>query len=150
MDGELIYLLPQPDAQLGVLEQNPAYPEVKPYLGQGLVQLMLTLLAVLVFSFLWGMALTVEQSVWTAVLPSLGLASLCIAVARHAWGGWAFNMRVGSTGVCAVPHRLIAPVVCPYCASGFRMSEFIKILAPGIALGSCRTYTFLGLLGGDL
>ena len=61
VDGELIYLLPQPDAQLGVLEQNPAYPEVKPYLGQGLTQLMLTLFAVLLFSFLWGMALVLSK-----------------------------------------------------------------------------------------
>ena len=135
VDGELIYLLPQPDAQLGVLEQNPAYPEVKPYLGQGLTQLMLTLFAVLLFSFLWGMALSVEQSVWTAVLPSLGLASLCVAVARHAWGGWAFNMRVGSTGFVIYLIALLPPLFAPTVLSGVELSEFIKVLAPGIALG---------------
>ena len=32
---------------------------------------MLTLFAVLLFSFLWGMALSVEQSVWTTVCPVL-------------------------------------------------------------------------------
>ena len=109
MDGELIYLLPQPDAQLGVLEQNPAYPEVKPYLGQGLVQLMLTLLAVLVFSFLW------DGSPWNRVFgpqwPGLGLASLCIVAVRHA--GRLGTICVLVYRVCAVPHRLIAPVVCP-------------------------------------
>ena len=135
VDGELIYLLPQPDAQLGVLEQNPAYPEVKPYLGQGLVQLMLTLLAVLVFSFLWGMALSVEQSVWTAVLPSLGLASLCVAVARHAWGGWAFNMRVGTTAFVLYLIALLPPLFAPTVLADVELSEFILTLAPGIALG---------------
>jgi hypothetical protein len=135
VDGELIYLLPQPDAQLGVLEQNPEYPEVKPYLGQGLTQLMLSLFAVLLFSFLWGMALSVEQSTWTAILPSLGLSSLCVAVARHAWGGWAFNMRIGGTALLLYVIALIPPLFAPTMLAGVELSVFFRTFAPGIVLG---------------
>lgn len=135
VDGELIYLLPQPDAQLGVLEQNPEYPEVKPYLGQGLTQLMLSLFAVLLFSFLWGMALSVEQSTWTAILPSLGLSSLCVAVARHAWGGWAFNMRIGGTALLLYVIALIPPLFAPTMLAGVKLSVFFRTFAPGIVLG---------------
>lgn len=135
VDGELIYLLPQPDAQLGVLEQNPEYPEVKPYLGQGMAQLMLSLSGMLVFSFLWGMALSVDQSVWTATLPSLGLSSLCVAVARHAWGGWAFSMRIGATAVVLYIIALLPPLLAPTMLSGIELSIFIRTFLAGAALG---------------
>ena len=110
---------------------------------------MLTLFAVLLFSFLWGMALSVEQSVWTAVLPSLGLASLCVAVARHAWGGWAFNMRVGATGgLVLYLIALLPPLFAPTVLSGIELSEFVRTLAPGIALGLAGLIFFLdGVVG---
>ncbi len=135
VDGELIYLLPQPDAALGVLEQNPEYPEVKPYLGQGMVQLMLSLCAVLAFSFLWGMALSVEQTTWAAILPSLGLSSLCVAVARHAWGGWAFNIRIGGTALALYLIALLPPLFAPTLLSGVEFSEFVRVFLPGAVLG---------------
>ena len=135
VDGEVVYLLPQPDSQLGVLEQNPEYPEVNPYLGQGMVQLMLALSSVLVFSFLWGMALSVEQSPWTAILPSLGLSSLCVAVARHAWGGWAFNIRIGGTALLLYVIALMPPLFAPTMLSGVELSTFIRTFLPGAVLG---------------
>lgn len=135
VDGEVIYLLPQPDAKLGVIEQNPEYPEVTPYLGQGIPQLLLTLSGVLVFSFLWGMALTTNQSMALTILPSLGLSTLCVAVARHAWGGWAFNIRVGGTAFALYLIALLPPLFAPVLLSGMDLGAFLRIFAPGIFLG---------------
>ena len=135
IDGEVIYLLPQPDARVGVVEQNPEYPEVKPYLGQGIQQLLLTLGALLSFSFLWGMALTAEQSMLLTILPSLGLSTLCVGVARHAWGGWAFNIRVGGTALILYLVALMPPLFAPVLITGMELGEFIRIFAPGIFLG---------------
>ena len=45
IDNELVYLLPQPPTGMGVVEQNPDYPEVKGYSGRGLPVLISTILA---------------------------------------------------------------------------------------------------------
>ena len=135
VDGEVIYLLPQPDTQLGVVEQNPEYPDVKPYMGQGIVQLLFSLSGVLMFSFLWGMALSAQQNWIVTILPSLGLSALCVAVARHAWGGWAFSLRVGGTALILYIIALLPPLFAPTMLSGLEMGVFIRSFVPGIILG---------------
>ena len=135
VDGEMIYLLPEPDERDGVLEQNPEYPEVKSYLGQGSLRLVLMIVLVLSFSFLWGMALTTSTHWLVTILPSLGLATFCVSFARHAWGGRAFQMKIGVTALVLYLIALVPPFLAPVVYSGMEVLEFLKILAPGIVMG---------------
>jgi hypothetical protein len=135
VDGELIYLLPEPDEREGVLEQNPEYPEVKSYLGQGSLRLVLMIVLVLSFSFLWGMALTTSKHWVVTILPSLGLATLCVSFARHAWGGRAFQMKIGITALVLYLIALVPPFLAPVVQSGMEVLDFLKILVPGIVMG---------------
>lgn len=135
VDGEMIYLLPDPDPKDGVLEQNPEYPEVKPYLGQGSLKLVLTLLVILSFSFVWGMALTFSASWIVIVLPSLGLASYCVSFARHAWGGRAFQMKIGITAFVLFLIALIPPFLASIVWNEKEFIDFLVRMLPGIVTG---------------
>jgi len=135
VDGELIYLLPEPDPALGVIEQNPEYPEVNDYLGQGTPMLAGMVSGVLIFSFFWGMALTTSQHWIVTILPSLGLATLCISFARHSWGGRASHMRVGVTGLSLYIIALAPPFFAPMIQTGMSFGEFISVLGPGVVMG---------------
>lgn len=135
VDGELIYLLPEVDVQKGVLEQNPEYPEVRPYLGQGITQLVMVLVLLLVYASLWGMALTTSTHWVVTIAPSLGVSVICVSFARHAWGGRAFSWQVGVTALVLYLIALIPPFFAPSLQQGFVLAEFAKILAPGIIIG---------------
>lgn len=135
VDGEMIYLLPDPDPREGVLEQNPEYPEVKPYLGQGSLQLVLMLLLILSYSFLWGVALTFSDHWIVIILPSLGLASFCVSFSRHAWGGRAFQMKIGVTALVLFLIALVPSFLGTMLLSKIEYVEFLKKLAPGIGTG---------------
>lgn len=99
IDGELVYLLPEPPPRGGVQEQVPDYPENRGYLGKGTVTLLGSLLAVMLWATGWGVALCVQRTTWTVLWPGLGLGFLCISLARHAWGGNATRVRVAATGM---------------------------------------------------
>ena len=135
VNGELIYLLPEPDPALGIIEQNPEYPKVHDYLGQGIPMLAGTISLVLVFSFFWGMALTTSQHWIVTIVPSLGLATLCISFARHAWGGRASQMRVGLTGLALYIIALGPPFFAPVFRAGISFGEFLSVLGPGVVMG---------------
>ena len=135
VNGELVYLLPDPDPRKGVLERNPEYPEIKPYLGQGIPQLVMFLLQVFFFSFLWGVSLTGSQH-WTVMtLPSLGVAVLCVNFARHAWGGQGFQSKIGITAIVLYLIALIPPLFAPILQSGFALGDFLPQFLPGAILG---------------
>ena len=51
IDNELIYILPQPLPEMGVVEQNPDYPKINDYLGQGLPLLVFMLFLYCLYSF---------------------------------------------------------------------------------------------------
>ena len=135
IDGELVYLLPEPDPSLGIVEQNPEYPEIKPYFGQGILLLVGYLLSILLWSFGWGMALTMSSSAMVTVFPSLGLAVLAIAFSRHAWGGRGSELRVGITAFVLFLIALVPPFFAPITQTAVSVSEFAPILLPGVVIG---------------
>jgi uncharacterized ubiquitin-like protein YukD len=94
IDRELVYLLPEPPAGSGVLEQVPEYPENRGYAGKGTLALIGAIGLLVVWAAGWGAALVVERSLSTVMLPGLGMGFLCIAVARHMWGGQGSRPRV--------------------------------------------------------
>ncbi|NOY27725.1 MAG: hypothetical protein GXP62_17825, partial [Oligoflexia bacterium] len=60
IDGELVYLLPEPPAGSGVLEQAPDYPETRGYAGKGTLALIGSLIVAVGWAIGWGFALSVE------------------------------------------------------------------------------------------
>lgn len=97
--GELVYLLPEPPAGAPVQEREPEYPVSKGYLAKGIPALVISIVLVLGWSVGWGLALNYERSVWTVILPGLGLGMLCANLARHAWGGEGSSPRIALTGI---------------------------------------------------
>ncbi|MEL6343190.1 MAG: hypothetical protein AAFV53_08635 [Myxococcota bacterium] len=87
IDGELVYLLPEPPRDSGIVEQDPDYPETHDYAGSGIPTLLLTLMLVVGWSIAWGVALTISSSIWLVIPPAIGLGLLCTNFGRHAWGG---------------------------------------------------------------
>ncbi len=59
VNGELVYLLPEPPAGSGVAEQPPEFPQSQGYAGKGLLVLLAATAGVLVWGLAWGVALTV-------------------------------------------------------------------------------------------
>ena len=94
IDNELIYLLPQPLPEMGVVEQDPEYPQFNNYLGQGIPLLVLILIAVVFWALGWGLAMTASKHWTVAVFPALGAGVLTVSFSRHAWGGRASRPRV--------------------------------------------------------
>lgn len=135
VDGELVYLLPEPDPVLGLIEQNPEFPEVKPYLGQGLGLLVGYLVAILLWSFAWGMALTLSSHFLVTILPSLGLGVLTVAFSRHAWGGRGSEPRVALTALIMFAIALVPPFFAPITQMGVSLRAFFPILFPGVVIG---------------
>ncbi len=99
IDGELVYLLPEPPAGSGVLEQTPDYPRTHGYAASGTVKLLVSLCAMLVWAIGWGVALSEVRNTWTVVPPGLAMGMMCTGFSRHAWGGRGSSPRVGITAL---------------------------------------------------
>lgn len=118
INGELVYLLPEPPAGSGVLEQPPDYPENRGYAGKGTVTLLGSVLTVILWALGWGAALSVERSAWTILLPGLGMGLLCCSFARHAWGGQGSAPRVAVTGLVLFLFVLVLTFLAPVLING--------------------------------
>ncbi len=99
VDGELVYLLPEPPAGTGVMEQEPDYPENRGYAAQGTFRLVVTMAGLLLWASGWGVALAELRNGWTVLVPAMALGLMCSSFARHAWGGRSSSPRVAITAV---------------------------------------------------
>ena len=143
IDGELIYLLPEPPAGSGVMERPPAYPENRGYRATGLMALIMRLSVAMVWSVAWGVALSFETSRWVLIFPALGLGLLTTGFARHAWNeGQANRTRVPLTAMAtALPCAGLALTV----ASVFSVADV------GVAqIMAAILFVLLGILMGWL
>jgi uncharacterized ubiquitin-like protein YukD len=99
VNGELVYLLPEPPAGCGVVEQPPEYPETHDYAGAGWFMLFGSLAGVVAWAVIWGVALSASLGWVITTVPGLALGLLCASLARHAWGGAANRVRVAATAL---------------------------------------------------
>ncbi|MBM4367029.1 MAG: hypothetical protein FJ102_12520 [Deltaproteobacteria bacterium] len=99
INGELVYLLPEPPHGSGVVEQPPEYPETHDYAGAGWLTLIGSFLGVTMWAVLWGIALTSDRGLLITSLPGFALGFLCTSLARHAWGGTANRVRIAATAL---------------------------------------------------
>ena len=99
IDGELVYLLPQPPPNSGVIERPPEYPETHPYSGAGYLVLISSMCVVLLWALGWGVAVTYDRSITTVLLPGFALGMLCTTLSRHTWGGKGNQVRIPATAL---------------------------------------------------
>ena len=114
IDGELVYLLPEPPAGSGVLEQTPDYPANQGYAGRGTLALVGSLFLVVGWAIAWGFAMSMERTELTVWAPGFALGLLCSGFARHAWSGAGNQLRVVLTALVLFPMLMVPAVLVPY------------------------------------
>jgi uncharacterized ubiquitin-like protein YukD len=129
IDGELVYLLPEPPAGAGVDEQIPEYPENKGYAGKGTLTIIGSLFGMMAWAVGWGAALVEDRNLYTVMLPGLGLGFLIISLARHLWGGQGSSPRILLTGLTL--YLLI--VVMVFLPAAFTGSSVVEVYVQSLA-----------------
>ena len=150
IDNELIYILPQPLPEMGVVEQSPDYPKVNDYLGQGLPLLIFMLFAIMMWSFCWGITINASQHWLVSILPSMGVSVLCISFSRHAWGGSPSHPRVGGTAFFLYT---LSVLFASFDTTGSQRDDASRVYCfccSWICFGCCRFARSDGWLGGVL
>jgi uncharacterized ubiquitin-like protein YukD len=133
--GELVYLLPEPPMDGGVVEQTPDYPQTHDYAGRGIGGLLISIVLVCAWSLAWGVALSVNRSLPVVVLPGLGLGFLTTSVARHAWGGLGSRFRVVATGLALFVVLTGLAITAPVFFEGAAIGTLTLLVAPGVVAG---------------
>lgn len=94
VDGELVYLLPEPPAGTGVMERPPEYPENRGYRAKATAVLLTSAATALMWTIAWGVAMGQLRNSWTVAVPAMALGLMTTNFARHAWSGRSSRIRV--------------------------------------------------------
>lgn len=135
VNGELVYLLPEPPAGSGVVEQSPDYPETHDYAGAGWFMMFGSLAGVTVWAVCWGVSLTVSRGWLITTAPGLALGLLCASLARHAWGGSASRVRVGVTALFLAVSITFVAFLTPVIVNEASFWDVYAGALPGFVLG---------------
>ncbi|MDP2308735.1 MAG: EsaB/YukD family protein [Pseudomonadota bacterium] len=135
VNNELVYLLPEPPAGSGVLEQPPDYPQTHDYAGAGTLALLGSLSLVLLWAVGWGIALSQERSIVVVSLPGLAMGLFCTSFARHAWGGAGNQLRIVATGLFMQLMITIIAFLAPVLLVGADVLTVYQESVPGLILG---------------
>jgi uncharacterized ubiquitin-like protein YukD len=130
VNGELVYLLPEPPAGSGVVEQTPDFPETRGYAGKGIFALLSSVFGLVVFAVAWGWALTMQRDMWTVLAPGLALGLMCVSLSRHLFGGLSTQIRV-----------LVAGLV-------LFVTVFMLAFLPGVIMGEAPSLVYYQSLPG--
>ncbi len=135
VNNELVYLLPEPPAGSGVLEQPPEYPVTHGYAGAGTLALLGSVALVLLWAIGWGIALSLDRSFAVVSLPGLAMGLFCASVARHAWGGRGNQLRIVVTGLAL--HLLVTVIafLAPVLLADASVLTVYRESVPGMILG---------------
>jgi uncharacterized ubiquitin-like protein YukD len=144
INGELVYLLPEPPAGSGVIEQPPDYPITHDYAGAGMLTLLGAVLLMLLWAVGWGVALAHDRSLLVVTLPGLAMGLFCTSLARHAWGGRGNQLRIAATALFLQLMVTIIAFLSPVIFSGAEVLTVYQESVPGLILG------MLGVLMGWL
>jgi uncharacterized ubiquitin-like protein YukD len=135
VQGELVYLLPEPPAGSGVVERTPEYPETHDYSGAGVGAIVASLAMVLAWSAGWGVALAHDRGTATVTLPALALGFFCASLARHAWGGRGNQARIAATGLALHLLFTVIAYLGPVAVSDAKATDAWQAVTPGILTG---------------
>jgi uncharacterized ubiquitin-like protein YukD len=134
VDGELVYLLPEPPAGSGVKEQVPDYPENRGYSAQGTVKLLTSMGGLVLWAAAWGIALVELRNGWTVMIPGMALGLMCTSFARHAWGGLGSSPRVALTAVVVLLPMLGLTLAMVVGMGGVGLKAALGEVGPGILM----------------
>ena len=136
VNGELVYLLPEPRAGSPVQEQPPEYPRPASWEPAGWLVLGGALLWAVAWSVGWGFALLHGQGdPLVLMLPAFGLGMLSSALARHAWGGRGNQFRIGGTGAFLFVLFAVLAILPASQGSGVPVGTAFVDAAPGFLTG---------------
>lgn len=141
VNGELVYLLPEPPPGSGVVEQPPDYPETHDYAGAGLLMLFGSLAGVFVWAVAWGVALSASANWIVLTAPGLALGLLCASLARHAWGGSAARVRVAATALILAVIMTALTFLTPIFVNEASPLETYARAIPGFILSVVGVFT---------
>ena len=99
VSGELIHLLPEPPSGEGVREQRRDVPPQTGFRPSTAVALGLQVLVLIAWTVAWGLALSVTQAWWVALLPGLALGLLASSVGMRVFGGHGGQLQVLGLGI---------------------------------------------------
>jgi len=135
INRELVYLLPEPPAGVGVLERPPDYPVNKGYPAKGTVALVSALAFTVLWTVCWGVAMSEERNNLTVPIPALALGIITTSFARHAWGGLGSRARVALTSLAVMLPSIMLAFVIAARLGGLDVQD-VKVLAlSGLAWG---------------
>jgi uncharacterized ubiquitin-like protein YukD len=144
VDGELVYLLPEPPAGTGVVERPPEYPENRGYRARGTTVLLGSAAGALLWTIAWGVAMGQLRNNWTVAVPAVALGLMTTSFARHAWSGRANRVRIPLTSL-----GLVLPCLA--------LALTISAISDGAGTGSpysdaaaCVVFGFVGVMIGWL
>lgn len=135
INGELVYLLPEPPAGSGVQEQVPDYPVNRGYAGKGTAALMGSVLFVMAWAIGWGVALSVDRGPLVTMAPGLAMGMLCTSFARHAWGGQGSSPRVALTALIVFFITLALAFLAPWVITSEDLGDLYAESVPGLIAG---------------
>lgn len=96
--NELLHLLPQPPQPPTIIERQPDYSDSRGYAGAGWLGIAVGGGLLLAWTTGFSIAATVSTSMFSVILPSIGLSLLSVSFARHLWGGVAVDWKTPVTG----------------------------------------------------
>lgn len=135
INGELVYLLPEPPAGSGVLEQPPDYPVNHGYAGAGTLSLLGSLSLVFLWALGWGTALADSRDFAVVSLPGLAMGLFCSSFARHAWGGRGNQLRIVATGLFLQLMITVIAFLSPVLFQDAGVLDVYRDSVPGLILG---------------
>jgi uncharacterized ubiquitin-like protein YukD len=141
VNNELVYLLPEPPAGSGVLEQPPDYPQTHDYMGAGTLALLGSLSLVLLWAVGWGVALSQDRSLPVVALPGLAMGFFCTSFARHAWGGQGNQIRIAATGLFLQLMITVIAFLAPVLLGSADTLTVYRESVPGLILGMLGVFT---------
>lgn len=150
IDGELVYLLPQPPPQSGIFEPAPEYPAVRGYAGGGYLVLLSSFATVTAWALAWGVAVSHDRSLYITLPPGFAMGLLCTTLARHLWRGLGSRVRIPATAlalqIMLSTLALLTPIAWQVYSGDGQVDprEIVAFLLPGVIAG------MLGVLTGWL
>jgi len=134
IDGELVYLLPEPPTGSGVLEQSPDFPENRGYPASSTLKLVVSMSILLIWSAGWGTAISEMINNWTVLIPGLAVGLMCTSFARLAWGGRGHSPRVAVTAVVVLLPVLGMAVAIAVALGDLGFEDTSREMAPGVLM----------------
>lgn len=135
INGELVYLLPQPPKGSGVIEQTPEYPVTHDYPAAGWLTVIGSLFVVLAFAVGWGVAISYDRSFSVTLVPGFALGLFCCSLARHTWGGAGNALRIPVTALAVQMILTVLAFLPPLVFNDVPVVDVLKEGLPGLTTG---------------